>query len=113
MNLDGRPLPRTEDARVLSGRSRFLDDIDPEGALHVAFVRSPHAHARITGIEVPESADGLALVLTAADVAKHARALPIQLSALWRFIGPSATAGASSSMGAQRDFFSSPYSADE
>ena len=76
----GRPLPRTEDARVLSGRSRFLDDIDPEGALHVAFVRSPHAHARITGIEVPESADGLAAVLTAADVAKHCRALPIQLA---------------------------------
>ena len=82
--LVGRPLPRTEDARVLSGRSRFLDDIDPEAALHVAFVRSPYAHARITGIEAPELADGLAAVLTAADIARHARALPIQLpEAAW------------------------------
>jgi carbon-monoxide dehydrogenase large subunit len=71
----GRPLPRREDARILSGASRFLDDIDPEGALHVAFVRSPHAHARVLGIEAP----GDAIVLTADDVAAHARALPIQL----------------------------------
>jgi carbon-monoxide dehydrogenase large subunit len=75
VGLVGRPLPRSEDARVLSGRSRYLDDIDPEGALHVAFVRSPHAHARIGGIEAPADAH----ILTAADVAKHARALPIQL----------------------------------
>jgi carbon-monoxide dehydrogenase large subunit len=71
----GRSLPRSEDARVLSGQSRYLDDIDPERALHVAFVRSPHAHARITRIDVPAAVK----VLTAADVAKHARALPIQL----------------------------------
>ena len=71
----GRPLPRLEDARILSGGSRYLDDIDPEGALHVAFVRSPHAHATVLGIEAP----GDALVLTAEDVAEHARALPIQL----------------------------------
>jgi aerobic carbon-monoxide dehydrogenase large subunit len=75
VGLVGRPLPRSEDARILSGQSRYLDDIDPEGALHVAFVRSPHAHARIRGIEAPADAH----VLTAADVAKHARALPIQL----------------------------------
>jgi carbon-monoxide dehydrogenase large subunit len=75
VGLVGRPLPRSEDARVLSGQSRFLDDIDPEDALHVAFVRSPHAHARIGDIEAPADAH----VLTAADVAKHARALPIQL----------------------------------
>ena len=73
--LDRPPLPRLEDARILSGASRYLDDIDPEGALHVAFVRSPHAHAKVLGIEAPERCR----VLTAADVAEHARALPIQL----------------------------------
>ena len=77
--LVGQPLSRTEDARILSGQSRFIDDIDPEGALHAAFVRSPHAHARITGIQAPAAAEGLAAVLTAADVAKRGRALPVQL----------------------------------
>ena len=77
--LVGRPLPRLEDARILSGASRYLDDIDLEGTLHVAFVRSQHAHAKVLGIETPSAADGLAAVLTAADVAEHARALPIQL----------------------------------
>jgi hypothetical protein len=46
----GRPVRRREDARILSGRSEFLDDVRLEGTLHVAFVRSPHASARITGI---------------------------------------------------------------
>jgi aerobic carbon-monoxide dehydrogenase large subunit len=71
----GRPLPRREDARVLSGRSRYLDDIDPEGALHVAFVRSPHAHARVERVRAPA---GL-MLLTADELAGHARPLPIQL----------------------------------
>ena len=43
----GRPVRRREDARILSGRSRFLDDIELPGTLHMAFVRSPHAHARV------------------------------------------------------------------
>ncbi len=75
----GRPLARAEDARVLSGQSRFLDDIQPDRALHVAFVRSPYAHARIAAIESPSPVDGLAAVLTAADLSGHARSLPIQL----------------------------------
>jgi aerobic carbon-monoxide dehydrogenase large subunit len=76
--LVGRPLPRREDARILAGESRYLDDIDPPGALHVAFVRSPHAHARIEAIRKPSEAPGLAAVLTADDIAGHARDLPIQ-----------------------------------
>jgi carbon-monoxide dehydrogenase large subunit len=61
----GRPLPRAEDVRFLTGRARYLPDLEAEGALHVAFVRSPHAHARIVGIDVP---DGM-LVMTGADLA--------------------------------------------
>ncbi|MDR5683781.1 MAG: xanthine dehydrogenase family protein molybdopterin-binding subunit [Armatimonadota bacterium] len=40
-------ITRHEDPRLLSGRARYLDDIRLPGALHAAFVRSPHAHARI------------------------------------------------------------------
>ncbi|HEV3378027.1 MAG TPA: xanthine dehydrogenase family protein molybdopterin-binding subunit [Thermoleophilaceae bacterium] len=52
--LVGRPVRRREDDRILRGATRYLDDIDPPGAAHVAFVRSPFAHARIERIEVPE-----------------------------------------------------------
>ena len=43
----GRDTVRLEDAALISGRGRFVDDIAPPGLLHVAFVRSPHAHAAI------------------------------------------------------------------
>src|SRR3712207_2240691 len=43
----GQPVPRNEDARLLTGRALFVDDVDLPGMLHAAFVRSPHAHARI------------------------------------------------------------------
>jgi aerobic carbon-monoxide dehydrogenase large subunit len=77
--LVGRPVPRREDARVLAGRSEFLDDIEPPGVLHAAFVRSPEAHARIAAIRAPAEAPGLVAVLTADELAGHARPLPIQL----------------------------------
>ena len=51
--LVGRPLPRREDERILRGRTRYVDDIAPDGLLHIAFVRSPHARARILRIEAP------------------------------------------------------------
>ena len=40
-------VPRNEDARLLTGRARFVDDVQLPGMLHVAFVRSEYAHARI------------------------------------------------------------------
>jgi carbon-monoxide dehydrogenase large subunit len=46
----GRPVRRREDARILSGRSEFVDDIRLDGMAHMAFVRSPHAHARVLGV---------------------------------------------------------------
>jgi carbon-monoxide dehydrogenase large subunit len=75
--LVGSPLPRREDARILSGRTRYLDDIDPADALHVAFVRSNHAHARVTAVRAPEDTQGLVAVLTCADIAGRARPLPL------------------------------------
>jgi len=76
--LIGRPVPRREDERILRGATRYLDDIDPPGAVHVAFLRSPYAHARIGGIEVPEGLDGVVRVITAADLEGHVGDLPVQ-----------------------------------
>src|SRR5207245_5163073 len=65
----GAPVQRVEDDRLLRGRGRFTDDID-EGALECCFVRSPHAHARITAIDVDAARQlpGVAAVYTAADL---------------------------------------------
>jgi carbon-monoxide dehydrogenase large subunit len=64
---------RVEDGPLVRGLGRFVDDIEPEGTLHVAFVRSPLAHGRITGIDVSAIADRAGVeVMTAADVA-HVR----------------------------------------
>jgi aerobic carbon-monoxide dehydrogenase large subunit len=47
----GRSLPRREDDRLLRGAGRFVDDIDIDGQLHAAFVRSPIAHGLIRSID--------------------------------------------------------------
>ena len=47
----GSPIKRSEDTRILTGRGRYVDDVALPGMLHAAFVRSPFAHARITGVE--------------------------------------------------------------
>jgi carbon-monoxide dehydrogenase large subunit len=47
----GQSPRRKEDERLVTGRGRFIDDIAPAGLGHVAFVRSPHARARIAGID--------------------------------------------------------------
>ena len=65
----GRPVRRREDERILSGRSEFLDDIRLDGTLHMAFVRSPHAHARVRGVR--------GALWTAADIA--GRAVPARV----------------------------------
>jgi aerobic carbon-monoxide dehydrogenase large subunit len=61
----GERIERREDPRLLTGAGRFLDDAGHD-ALAVAFVRSPHAHARITGIDVAEALDveGLVAIYT-------------------------------------------------
>jgi aerobic carbon-monoxide dehydrogenase large subunit len=74
----GRPVRRREDERILRGLTRYLDDIDPPGAAHAAFVRSPFAHARIARITVPDELAGVVRVITASDLDEHARDLPVQ-----------------------------------
>jgi carbon-monoxide dehydrogenase large subunit len=73
VSLIGQPLTRREDPPLLTGRGQYVDDIAPEGTLHAFVVRSPLAHARITGIDVTEArqAEGVAAVFTAADLAEQ------------------------------------------
>jgi aerobic carbon-monoxide dehydrogenase large subunit len=65
----GEPIVRVEDPRLLTGQGRYLDDLG-RGALAAAFVRSPYAHARITGIDVDGAldVDGLVAVYTWEDL---------------------------------------------
>jgi carbon-monoxide dehydrogenase large subunit len=48
----GKSIPRVEDDPLLRGKAAFLDDLRPEGLLHVALLRSPVAHARIKSIDL-------------------------------------------------------------
>jgi len=67
----GVPMTRREDPRLVSGNGRYLDDLG-EGALAVAFVRSPHAHARILDVDVTAALDveGLVAIYTYEDLAE-------------------------------------------
>jgi aerobic carbon-monoxide dehydrogenase large subunit len=70
-NAAGRkPLLRLEDEALLRGRGRFVDDAPLPRQVYGVFVRSPHAHARINGIDAAgaQGTDGVLAVLTAADL---------------------------------------------
>lgn len=74
----GAPLRRREDRRLLTGASRFLDDIRLSGMVHAAIVRSPHAHARIARVDAAaaRAMPGVAAVLTAPDLPSPAPRIP-------------------------------------
>ena len=74
----GNPRRRKEDARLITGRTRWTDNIVLPGMLHLAMVRSPFAHARITAIDTAaaRAATGVIAVLTGADIADEQGALP-------------------------------------
>ena len=65
----GKSLPRVEDRRFLTGRGRYTDDVSIEAQAYCAFLRSPHAHARIARIDIARaaSAPGVLAVLTGRD----------------------------------------------
>jgi carbon-monoxide dehydrogenase large subunit len=66
----GARVRRVEDPRLLRGRGRYVDDLRIPGTLHVAFVRSTHAHATLKSIDVEaaRSVAGVVGVYTAADL---------------------------------------------
>src|ERR671935_2416460 len=67
----GAPLKRLDDPRLLTGRGRYVDDITLPRMVHVAFVRSPHAHATIERVDATRVAHSPNVVaaLTGADAA--------------------------------------------
>src|SRR5688572_33135790 len=64
--LIGQAVPRLEDERLLTGKGRFTDDVVLERQAWCAFVRSPHAHARIVAIRNGQG-PGVVAVLTGED----------------------------------------------
>jgi carbon-monoxide dehydrogenase large subunit len=74
---------RPDDAALLRGRARFVDDFKPAGCLHVALVRSPHAHALIKRIETgaAAAAQGVHLVATGHDLRVGCRPIHTDLAA--------------------------------
>jgi carbon-monoxide dehydrogenase large subunit len=69
----GQRVRREEDLRLLTGRGRYVDDVAPPDAVRGYVLRSPHAHARILGIEVGPAvaAPGMLAVLTGADLRRR------------------------------------------
>jgi aerobic carbon-monoxide dehydrogenase large subunit len=66
----GRPLKRTEDPKLITGRGQYVEDITLVGLAHLAFLRSPHAHARVKALrtDVARKAPGVVRVATARDL---------------------------------------------
>src|SRR5262245_29363931 len=75
----GAAVKRREDPRFLRGEGRFIDDVTLPGALHAAFLRSPHAHARIVRIDThaASAAPGVVRVLTFTDLERWMKPLPL------------------------------------
>ena len=67
----GKPVPRKEDLRLITGQGRFTDDVSLPGQAHAYILRSPHAHARIRAIDPAPALEvkGVLAVLTASDAA--------------------------------------------
>ena len=47
----GKPMPRKEDERLITGKGRFTDDFNLDGQAYAVMVRSPYPHARIVAID--------------------------------------------------------------
>jgi aerobic carbon-monoxide dehydrogenase large subunit len=67
----GRAMRRKEDPRMITGRGRYIDDIEVPGTLYAAIVRSPEAHARIVSIDASaaEAREEVVAVLTGDEMA--------------------------------------------
>ncbi len=74
----GKARRRKEDARLIAGRTRWTDNLTLPGLLHMAILRSPMAHARITNIDTSAAKElpGVLAVLTGADLADEQGSLP-------------------------------------
>src|SRR4029453_13963459 len=82
-SLMGNAVPRVEDPDLVRGKGDYVDDIAMDGVLHLAFVRSPFAHARIrvADVEAARAAPGVVGVFTAAAPALPAGSLFFEATA--------------------------------
>jgi CO/xanthine dehydrogenase Mo-binding subunit len=82
MSYVGQRLKRREDPRLLQGQGAYVADVRRPDTLHLAVVRSPHAHARILAIDVAaaRASAGVVDVVTFDDVPELARAIPMRLA---------------------------------
>jgi aerobic carbon-monoxide dehydrogenase large subunit len=80
-SLVGQPIERVEDFRLLRGKGRFVDDIEREGVLHAAILRSSVAHGTIRRIDVnaARAMQGVHAVLTAPDIGSPIPHIPVRL----------------------------------
>jgi len=74
----GKARKRKEDARLLTGRTQWTDNLRQPGMLHVMFLRSPMAHARITGVDVSAARElpGVVAAFSGQDFAAEQGSLP-------------------------------------
>ena len=77
----GAPLRRREDVRFVTGKGQYLDDVRLPGMLHAAILRSPHAHARLRGMDASAALalDGVTAVFTHADMAGLMKPIPMRV----------------------------------
>jgi len=75
----GARIRRKEDPRLITGSSTYTDDLKLPGMLSMVLVRSPHAHARITEIDLSEAEgmDGVVAIVTGADLEGTVAGLPV------------------------------------
>ena len=75
----GAAVRRREDPRFLRGEGRFVDDVTLPGLLHAAFLRSPHAHARVRSIDATRARGmpGVVAVFAHADLGRWMKPLPV------------------------------------
>jgi aerobic carbon-monoxide dehydrogenase large subunit len=81
----GRDVQRIEDAALLAGAGRFVDDVSAPGQTHLCFLRSPYAHARILSVDVAKALamPGVVAAFTGADLLK-AGVKPLPLAPMFK-----------------------------
>jgi len=77
----GKPIRRNEDERLLKGLGSYVDDISAPNSAHVAFLRSPEAHALIVKLDVSRAREhpGVVAVYTHTDLGEHDIELPLMI----------------------------------
>lgn len=75
--LVGQSVRRVEDPRFLLGSANYVDDVKLPGTLHIAFVRSPHAHAKIKKVDTEKAREmpGVRRIFIGAELAPHLKTL--------------------------------------